>query len=80
MNEVNKLIWPAKLGIGVIIPASAKRTVAVAKQGKLITKTPTTWYRSDLAKKAVANLKRQGIDVFGKRWKPAIVRVTPGGK
>jgi NitT/TauT family transport system substrate-binding protein len=80
MNEVNKLIWPAKLGIGVIDPAAAKRTVAVARQGKLIKKAPTTWYRSDLAKRAVANLKAQGIDVYGKRWKPAVVHVTPGGK
>src|ERR671934_1332344 len=80
MNEVNKLIWPAKLGIGVISPAAARRTVTVARQGKLITKAPGTWYRSDLAKQAVANLKKQGIDVYGKRWKPAKVRVTPGGK
>jgi NitT/TauT family transport system substrate-binding protein len=80
MNEVNKLIWPAKLGVGVIDPASARRTVAVATQGKLIKKAPGVWYRADLAKAAVANLKRQGIDVFGKRWKPAVVRVTPGGK
>src|SRR5919108_591860 len=62
------------------IPAAARRTVAVARQGKLITKAPTTWYRADLAKKADANLKRQGLDVYGKRWKPAVVHVTPGGK
>jgi NitT/TauT family transport system substrate-binding protein len=80
MNEVNKLIWPAKLGIGIMDPAAAKRTVTVARQGKLITKSPGKWYRSDLAKKAVANLKKQGIDVYGKSWKPAVVHVTPGGK
>jgi NitT/TauT family transport system substrate-binding protein len=80
MNEVNKLIWPAPLGIGVMGSAAAKRTVAVALQGKLISKRPSTWYRTDLAKKAVANLKKAGVDVYGKRWKPAVVHVTPGGQ
>jgi NitT/TauT family transport system substrate-binding protein len=80
MNEVNKLIWPAKLGIGVMDPAAAARTVHVALQGKLIKKQPSTWYRSDLAKAAVAALKKQGVDVFGKSWKPAVVHVTPGGR
>jgi len=80
MNEVNKLIWPAPLGVGVMSSTAAKRTVAVALQGKLISKQPSKWYRTDLAKKAVANLKKQGIDVYGKRWKPAVVHVTPGGK
>ena len=80
MNEVNKLIWPAPLGIGVMSSAAAKRTVTVALQGKLIKERPSTWYRTDLAKKAVANLKKNGIDVYGKRWKPAVVHVTPGGR
>ena len=43
-------------------PAAAARTVAVAIQGKLITKKPTTWYRTDPAKAAVAALRKQGID------------------
>jgi NitT/TauT family transport system substrate-binding protein len=80
INEVNRLIWPAPLGIGVMGSAAAKRTVAIALQGKLISKKPSKWYRTDLAKKAVANLKKQGVDVNGKRWKPAVVHVTPGGK
>jgi NitT/TauT family transport system substrate-binding protein len=79
MNEVNKLIWPAKLGIGVMDRAAAARTVHVALQGQLITKKPTTWYRTDLARAAVAALKKHGIDVYGKKWKPAVVHVTPGG-
>ena len=79
MNEINKLIWPAKLGVGVINPAAAAQTVKVALQGKLIKKRPTKWYRSDLAKAAVAALKKQGIDVNGTHWKPAVVHVTPGG-
>ncbi len=80
MNEVNKLIWPAPAGVGIMVPAAAKRTAAVALQGKLISKPPTTWYRSDLAKAAVARLKAQGIDVNGSGYKPAVVKVTEGGK
>jgi NitT/TauT family transport system substrate-binding protein len=80
VNEVNKLIWPAPKGIGIMDPASAKRTADVAVQGKLITKPPTTWYRSDLAKAAVAGLKKQHVDVLGKGYKPANVTVTEGGK
>jgi NitT/TauT family transport system substrate-binding protein len=79
MNEVNKLIWPARQGIGIMDPKAGKRTVTVAIQGKLIKKKPATWYRTDLAKAAVAKLKKQGVDVYGKRYKAAVVRVTPGG-
>jgi hypothetical protein len=52
----------------------------VATQGKLITKKPTTWYRADLAKAATASLRKQGVDVTGAKWKPAVVKITEGGK
>jgi NitT/TauT family transport system substrate-binding protein len=80
VNEVNKLIWPAPKGIGIMDPVAAKRTADVALQGKLIAKPPTTWYRADLAKAAVASLKKQHVDVVGKRYKPTNVTVTEGGK
>jgi NitT/TauT family transport system substrate-binding protein len=80
MNEVNRLIWPSPQGVGIMNAAAAARTVKVATQGKLITKKPSTWYRTDLAKAAVAALKKQGVDVTGKSWKPAVVKITPGGK
>jgi NitT/TauT family transport system substrate-binding protein len=80
MNEVNKLIWPAPKGIGIMDPASAARTVKVARDGKLIKKAPTTWYRSDLAKAAIANLKKKGVDVTGAHYKPIVVKLTAGGK
>ena len=37
-------------------------------------------YRSDLAKKAVADLKKQGLDVNGKGFKKAVVKLKHGGK
>jgi NitT/TauT family transport system substrate-binding protein len=81
MNEINALIWPNKLGIGVMDPAAYKTTADIAYRFKVIKKPATkASYRSDLAKKAVANLKRKGVDVYGKRWKKAVVKPTPGGQ
>jgi hypothetical protein len=37
-------------------------------------------YRTDLALKALANLKKQGIDVRGKSFKKAVVKLKEGGK
>jgi hypothetical protein len=62
-------------------PAAYKTTADIAYRFKVIKKPATkASYRSDLAKKAVANLKRKGVDVYGKRWKKAVVKPTPGGQ
>ncbi len=81
MNEVNALIWPNKLGVGVIDPTSFKSTANIAYKFKVISKPATNAaYRADLAKKAVAALRKQGVNVYGKNWKKAVVRLTEGGK
>jgi NitT/TauT family transport system substrate-binding protein len=80
MNEINALIWPAPQGIGVMDKAAFDRTARIAKQFKVIKKTPSGAYRDDLAKAAVAQLKSQGVDVNGRKWKKAVLKVTPGGK
>jgi NitT/TauT family transport system substrate-binding protein len=81
MNEVNKLIWPSKLGIGVMDPTAFNRTANIAHTFKVIKKPATkAAYRSDLARKAVAALKKQGVDVTGKTYKPAVVKLKAGGK
>ena len=81
MNEVNALIWPNKLGIGVMDPASFKQTANIAYKFKVIKKRASTAaYRADLAKKAVASLKRQHVDVYGKHYKKSVVHLTFGGK
>ena len=46
----------------------------------IIKKAPSGAYRTDLARAAVAQLKAQGVDVYGKKWKKANVKVTAGGK
>ncbi len=80
MNEINALIWPNTQGIGIMDKAAFNQTAKIAKQFKVIKKTPSGAYRDDLAKAAVAQLKKQGVDVNGKGWKKAVVKVTAGGK
>ncbi len=81
MNEINALIWPSKLGIGIMDKAAYTRTTKIAKQFGAIKKPAGNGaYRGDLAKAAVAQLKAQGLDVYGKKWKKAKVTLTEGGK
>jgi NitT/TauT family transport system substrate-binding protein len=80
MNEVNALIWPNKLGVGIMDPTQFKNTANIAFKFKVIKKKASTAaYRTDLAKKAVAALKKQGVDVFGKSWKKSTVTLKAGG-
>ena len=70
MNQINQLIWPNKGGIGMMDKASYKRTWTLMKRFGGIKKTPNRRcdaYRTDLAAAAVAGLKKQGMDVYGKQ-------------
>jgi NitT/TauT family transport system substrate-binding protein len=80
MNEINAIAWPAPLGVGVMSTAAFNRTAAIAKTYKVIKKLPSGAYRTDLAKAAVAMDKAKGINVWGLKYKKAVVPVTPGGK
>ena len=81
MNQINQLIWPNKGGIGMMDKASWTRTWKLMKRFGGIKKTPTAGaYRTDLAAAAVKGLKKQGLDVYGKHYKPMTVKLTPGGK
>jgi NitT/TauT family transport system substrate-binding protein len=81
MNEINALIWPAPKGIGIMDKKAYARSASIAKRFNPLKKLPGhEAYRDDLAKAAVAQLKKQGLDVNGKSWKKAKVKVTPGGK
>ena len=81
MNEVNALVWPNRLGIGIMDPVEFKKTAAISKTYKVIKKPATkAAYRTDLAKKAVANLRKQGLDVTGKSFKKKVVILKEGGK
>ena len=81
MNEVNALVWPNRLGVGIMDPREFARTAAIAKTYKVIKKPASkAAYRTDLAKKAVANLRKAGIDVTGKSYKKSVVVLKEGGK
>ena len=66
MNEVNELIWPAPAtGIGVMVAKSTTRTPPISKKYGVIKKLAKGAYTPVYAKKAVAALKRAGVDVCG---------------
>jgi len=81
MNEVNKLIWPAPLGVGVMNPVAFARTALIAKQFKVTSKLQgKSAYRTDLSRAANRMLRAQGVNTTGAKWKAVVVTVTPGGK
>jgi NitT/TauT family transport system substrate-binding protein len=81
MNEINKLVWPSASGVGIMNKADYARTASISKQFGVIKKAPSSGaYRTDLAAKAVAQLKSSGTDVVDSGWKALNVKVSPGGK
>lgn len=86
-NEVNKLIWPSTGGIGVVQQKLWDQTVSIAEKTKdntgatIITKAPpSTAYSNSYVEKALADLKKQGVDVMGASFKPITVTLNEGGK
>ena len=78
MNEVNALVWPSPLGIGMIDPVFWQQTVKVAKNGKIIKTDPSIdAYTSDIVKEALAGITD---DAIAKDFKKGTVEVTAGGK
>lgn len=79
MNEVNKLIWPNKLGVGIMDPEAYKQTVEIALNYKVISKEPEGAYRTDLAEAAL-KLLGDGFDAKGEGFKPIVVELKEGGQ
>jgi NitT/TauT family transport system substrate-binding protein len=78
MNEVNGLVWPAPLGIGVMDPASWQHTVAVSLEAGIIAATPPAdAYRTDLATAALEGITD---DTTGADFQKNVVEVTEGGE
>ena len=75
MNEVNALVWPNRLGIGIMDPAEFKKTAAISKTYKVIKKPATkAAYRSGSREEgrrepeeAGARRPRQGLQEEGRR-------------
>ena len=81
MNEVNKLIWPAPAGIGVMDAALWDQTVDwMLRIGALAAEPAAGSYRGDLVAAALESLAAEGLDVTGENWRPAAVTVRPGGE
>jgi NitT/TauT family transport system substrate-binding protein len=77
MNEVNGLIWPSPIGVGMIDPVFWQQTVKVAKNAGIIKADPSVdAYTSDIVREASAGLTD---DLKGERFKKATIEVTPGG-
>jgi len=81
MNEINALVWPSPLGIGLMNTKDYKFTAKTTAKYNHLKRVPGhEAYRTDLAKAAQATLKKQHYDIYGKSFKKANVKVTPGGK
>jgi NitT/TauT family transport system substrate-binding protein len=80
MNEINKLIWPNDLGIGVMDPADFDTTAQIALDYKIIkSEASSEAYMTDFAEQAIQELQNEGEDVNGADWSAPEVEVTPGG-
>jgi len=86
-NEVNKLLWPSTDGLGVIQKKAWDQTAKIAEATKdntgstIITKAPpSTAYSNTYVKKALAELKDEGVDVMGTSFAPLTVELKEGGK
>jgi NitT/TauT family transport system substrate-binding protein len=81
LNEINKLIWPNELGIGLMDPESWEITKQIAVDFGIVENEPDAeaTYRTDLAHDAVGALEEEGVDIFGEDYEPEEVEVTPGG-
>ncbi len=86
MNEVNKLVWPAAGGIGVVDEAAWKQTVDLSLTTKnqtgdtVLTKQPEGLaYTNDYIQQAITQAKAAGVDVNGTSFQPATVTLTAGG-
>ena len=87
MNEINKLIWPAPAGAGMIDKTAWDQTVSIAQDTKnaegktVLTEAPKgEAYTNDYVTKALANLKGEGVDTTGADYKPETVTLAAGGK
>ena len=77
MNEVNALIWPSPIGVGMIDPVYWQQTVKIAKNAKIIKADPSVdAYTSDIVREASAGLTD---DLKGESFTKGTVEVTPGG-
>ena len=86
MNEVNKLIWPATGGAGMIDAAAWERTATLAQETKnlegstVLTAAPDAEaYTNDIVTEALALLDGMGVDTKGSSFAPIDVTLNEAG-
>ncbi|GGL00738.1 ABC transporter substrate-binding protein [Mangrovihabitans endophyticus] len=86
VNEVNKLIWPAGAGIGVVDEAAWKQTVDISQNTRnqtgdtVLTAAPEgEAYTNDYIQQALSQAKADGVDVTGADFQPQTVELAEGG-
>jgi NitT/TauT family transport system substrate-binding protein len=86
MNEVNKLIWPSAMGVGVIEPELWAQTVSVSLNTKnlegatiITAEPPATAYTNQYAEAANAALTAEGLNTTGDAFAPIEVTLNEGG-
>jgi NitT/TauT family transport system substrate-binding protein len=86
VNEVNKLIWPAPAGAGMIDEAAWAQTVQVARTAvnadgqTVLTRDPDPEaHTNTYVQRAIDQLKGEGVDVTGAGYQPLQVTLNPGG-
>ncbi|MEO8291077.1 MAG: ABC transporter substrate-binding protein [Gaiellaceae bacterium] len=81
LNEINKLIWPNDLGIGIMNPDDFANTAQIAiDYGVIKNEASSDAYVDTYAKVAIEALKSEGVDVNGGSWLAPTVEVTAGGE
>ncbi len=79
MNEINALIWPSPLGIGVLDPALWDQTIEVATSEGILSAPPDEGaFRTDIVDEALANIG-DSLDVFGNDFERGTVEIQEGG-
>ena len=77
LNEVNALVWPSPLGVGVLDPVFWGQTVKVAKNAGVIKNDPSIdAYDATIATDALTAITDE---TKGASFKKGTVTVTPGG-
>jgi NitT/TauT family transport system substrate-binding protein len=86
MNEINKLIWPAPNGVGVIDEAAWDRTVQIAMEtpnlegATVLTAPPSDGaWTNDIVSEAITALQGLGVDTTGASFAPIEVTLEEGG-
>jgi NitT/TauT family transport system substrate-binding protein len=86
VNEINKLIWPAPAGAGMIDETAWAQTVKVARTAvnadgqTVLTRDPDPEaFTNTYVERALEQLRGEGIDVSGEGYAPIEVTLNPGG-